>query len=150
MFVVQPQDPHQQHPIGAAIDKRRKELGLRWKDVYEQSGLSQETVRQIRNGNKPAVRTTDSEPRLEAVLRWRRGSIQAIREHGEPTPLPDDADSPAPAPPADYPDWVGDEAFFRYIYDYPGPDAGLSDKRIAVRSVRFAREDAQAYRERGA
>lgn len=143
MYVV-PQERQDRHPIGVAINQRRRGLGLRWKDIYQASGLSQETVRQIRNGRTPS-RITDSEARLEDALRWQRGSIQAIRDGREPTPL-----AGTPGAPAAYPDWVGDNQFFRHIYDYAGPDADEQDKRVAIRAVVFAREDYAAYKERGA
>lgn len=121
--------PSAKHPLDAAIDTRRRELGLRWKDVYDRSGLSQETVRKIRHGLRDdPERTTDSEPKLEDVLHWARGSIQAIREDRAPTALDDDTD---------YPPWAAGDPFFEHIYRGPASD---EEKMIAVRAVKTVRE----------
>lgn len=130
----------QRNPIDQAIDARRRQLGWRWKDVYDRSGLSQETVRQIRHGLRDeAARTTDSEPRLEDALGWTRGSIQAIREGGRPT-LADDSSRHLAAvdqPAETYPDVVGDDPFFQHIWDYAAPEA----ERIgAIQGVLLVRQ----------
>lgn len=61
---------------------RRLELGIRtWKDLAARAGVSYETVRALKSG---AVIRQDSLYAIERALCWRPGSIQRIREGGDP------------------------------------------------------------------
>jgi hypothetical protein len=66
--------------------QRREERGLRWKDVAEIAGVTTETLRQIRGGGgtiRPLTRAG-----LEKAMVWANGSVQAVLDGGDPTPLP--------------------------------------------------------------
>lgn len=82
--------------LDAAMDARRLDLGLTWQEVAQAASISPATLRAMRAGtNMPSALTRR---RLEDALRWERGSIQAILDGGDPTPV----DAPAnPAPGAD-------------------------------------------------
>ena len=73
------------------IDDRRSDLGMTWDDLAGEAGVSTETLRLA--SDRPHMRTT-SKRKIEKALRWQRGSIDAIRAGGEPTPLPDVEDYP--------------------------------------------------------
>lgn len=63
---------------------RRLELGIRtWKDLAARAGVSYETVRALKSGT---VIRQDSLYAIERALCWRPGSVQRIREGGEPIP----------------------------------------------------------------
>lgn len=123
------------------MDARRKQLRLRWQDVAERAGVSKETIRLLRKGARDeSVRATETETKLEAALGWATGSIQAIRDDREPTLLADAAAARSSYPDVIYPDVVGADPFFRYIWDYPGDDATELDKQIAIRSTQMNRQ----------
>jgi hypothetical protein len=143
VFAVPEQED--KHPIDAAMDARRRQLGLRWKDIADEARISEDTLRKIRYGlrDDPA-RTTDSEARVEDVLGWARGSIQAIRENHPPAVIADGARPPASSI-AEYPDWVAGDPFLEYIYDYGGPERAEdqvlnAEKLIATRAVVMHRD----------
>lgn len=139
----------QRNPIDQAIDARRRQLGWRWKDVYDRSGLSQETVRQIRHGLRDeAERTTDSEPRVEKALQWKRGTIQAIRDAIRQGREPDLSQAAVGLAVVDdapgYPDFVGDDEFFQHIWDYTA--VSEIERRGAIRGAQMARDLAAGRR----
>ncbi|WP_433469570.1 helix-turn-helix domain-containing protein [Spirillospora sp. CA-128828] len=73
--------------------------------------------------------------KLEDVLGWERGSVQAILDGGE-------AQLKASAPPpagAVYPEVVGDDPFFRYIWDYPGAEVGREEREYVVLRAKLRR-----------
>jgi transcriptional regulator with XRE-family HTH domain len=67
--------------------QRREERGLRWKDVAEIAGVTTETLRQIRNGGGETIRPL-TRTGLEKAMLWASGSVQAVLEGRDPTPLP--------------------------------------------------------------
>lgn len=126
--------------LDVLMNQRRREFRLRWRDVADRAGLSEETIRQLRKGSRDeSVRATDTEPRVEDALRWRRGSIQRIRDGLDPLPLPESepAAEPQAQPARTYPDWVPDDELCRYIFDGPGPEW---ERRAAIQSVVMYRE----------
>jgi hypothetical protein len=69
------------------LDQRRQELELlRWRDLADLAGVNEATIRTIcaREG-RPSMRQVKAERKLEAALGWAAGSLQAIRDGGEPT-----------------------------------------------------------------
>lgn len=80
--------------LATLMDARRRELRLTWDKVATGAGIHRETLRQIRHGTgdlRPLTITG-----LEDVLSWAHGSIDAIIEGGDPTPLDaDDEDTVA-------------------------------------------------------
>lgn len=81
--------------LEAAMESRRVELRMSWRDVSREAGLSYEGLRAIRRGdrNPNAV----SKRGIEDALRWSPGSIDAILDGSDPTP----ADAPADPAPGD-------------------------------------------------
>lgn len=72
--------------LDTLMDRRRLELGLRWRGVAERSGLTQQTLLQLRKGNPVSDHTIAA---AEAALEWRSGSIAEILHGGDPTPVQD-------------------------------------------------------------
>ncbi len=85
----------------AATDVRRVELGKRWKQVYQEAGLTHQTLNRWRNGHPVDALT---ERRLEQALMWAPGARQAIANGRDPLPLlpggvpPEAAEPEAPDP----------------------------------------------------
>src|SRR5690606_40483070 len=73
--------------LDALIDKRRLELGLRWKGIAERAGITHQTLLQLRKGEPVSDLTV---ARTEQALQWQNGSIQRILEGGDPLPAPSD------------------------------------------------------------
>lgn len=70
--------------LDAAMDRRRLELGLRWRDVALRAGASDQALRDIRRGRtSPRALTVR---KLEEALEWRAGSVSAVLGGGQPTP----------------------------------------------------------------
>lgn len=89
--------------LAAFVEQRITELGMEYTAVWKAAGFSDETLLKIRRGVR--VRPT-THRKLEIALQWERGSVKAILDGGEPTPLGlAAAEDPAPssqpaAPPA--------------------------------------------------
>lgn len=80
--------------LAIAMEQRRLELDLAWKDLASAAKVSVATLGAIRRGvNEPSAL---NKRRLENALRWEHGSIEAILTGGEPTTVADAADSQAP------------------------------------------------------
>ncbi|MDX2539834.1 helix-turn-helix transcriptional regulator [Streptomyces scabiei] len=76
-------EPHER--LDEAMNQRRLELRLKWRDLAEAAGITYEALRAIRRGeSRPTEFTARA---LDAVLRWTAGSVYAILDGGEPTPL---------------------------------------------------------------
>jgi len=68
--------------LGELIEERRLDLRLRLRDLADVSGLSTETLRQIKAGSgglRPLTKRA-----LEEALRWAPGSVDAILAGGDP------------------------------------------------------------------
>jgi hypothetical protein len=66
------------------MNRRRVELGLRWKDVASEAGLSYESLRAVRAGSYGMMRDLTAAG-IERGLRWAPGSVKAILAGGQPT-----------------------------------------------------------------
>lgn len=97
-------DPEARKRLADAMDERRIELGLTWREVAQRGRISPETVRAARNGTSNIPPLTAKA--LEEGLAWRRGTIEALLSD-EPVAAPAAATAPNPASeserPADYP-----------------------------------------------
>lgn len=86
----------------AATERRRVELGKKWKHVYEEAGLTHQTLNRWRNG-APVDPLTDRA--LSRALHWAPGAREAIAEGRTPDPLGPSGEAPrtdgAPLPPLD-------------------------------------------------
>jgi transcriptional regulator with XRE-family HTH domain len=75
------------------IERRISALALEYAEVCRRAGISDETLSKVRKG---AGARSSTYTKLEHALGWARGSIAAILDGGEPTPLdtpPDQAPS---------------------------------------------------------
>jgi transcriptional regulator with XRE-family HTH domain len=64
------------------INERRIDLGMRLEDLATAAGITREALRQIRHGGGSRLKTDRD---LEDALQWERGSLNAIRNGGQPT-----------------------------------------------------------------
>lgn len=72
-------------PLDKYMNRRRLDLGMKWRDVAHDGGVSYEAVRSARTGEGvPADLTKRG---IERALKWKPGSVDAILNGGEPTPL---------------------------------------------------------------
>lgn len=69
-------------PVEDLLDSRRRHLRLTWKDVHTRAGLSHQTVRLLRTGDRVAQETEDA---IEDALGLARGSIAEVRKTGDPS-----------------------------------------------------------------
>ncbi|MEV8395626.1 MULTISPECIES: hypothetical protein [Bacillati] len=83
--------------LDGAMNARRLELGLAWKDVARVAGISYETLRGVRRGSTAGAALTLR--RIERALQWAQGSIDAVMAGGEATPLGDAVQADQPAAP---------------------------------------------------
>ena len=73
--------------LNRALEARRVELDMRWGDLAARARIAVQTLGAIRAGrNAPSVLTAR---RLEDVLGWQHGSIDAILDGRDPEPLPE-------------------------------------------------------------
>lgn len=87
--------------LDAAMDARRDQLNLVWKEVAEMAGISEPALYDLRAGRTKPMRKTLAG--VEDALRWERGSIRAVLSGGNPTPqdaAPAGATPPPPGAPA--------------------------------------------------
>jgi hypothetical protein len=84
--------------VAEYVRERRTDLGMTQADVQAEGGPATATQRLIegalRDSYQPAILG-----RLERALRWKRGSIRAIRNGGEPMPEAPLSEHSAPALP---------------------------------------------------
>jgi DNA-binding transcriptional MerR regulator len=67
------------------LETRADEIDLDWVAVAREAGITVETLRAVRRGNNRPSRATRKG--LDRALRWEPGSVAAILEYGEPTPV---------------------------------------------------------------
>lgn len=85
-------EPHRR--LDQAMNARRIELGLNWRDIAERAEVSYESLRRIRKGDyRPS---TLAAHRLDAALKWARGSVEKVLDGGNPIPLENGLAAKAP------------------------------------------------------
>jgi DNA-binding XRE family transcriptional regulator len=68
-----------------AMNRRRLELRMNWRQVAQAADISYTALRAIRRGEyRPTELTAQS---LDDALQWTRGSVLAVLDGGEPTPI---------------------------------------------------------------
>lgn len=70
--------------LEAAMEQRRVELRMSWREVSSAAGMSYEGLRAIRKGDRHPNPVTKG--RIEDALQWSSGSVDAVLAGGEPTP----------------------------------------------------------------
>lgn len=74
-------EPHER--LSAAMNERRLDLGLQWRELSQGAGISDEALRAIRRGDyRPSELTAR---RLDDQLQWSRGTVMAVLD-GRPVP----------------------------------------------------------------
>jgi len=68
------------------MEARREELDIRWQDVAVAGGISVRALQTARHGTTEIRGHTQAG--IERGLRWAPGSVAAILDGGEPTPVP--------------------------------------------------------------
>ncbi|HLL34235.1 MAG TPA: helix-turn-helix transcriptional regulator [Streptomyces sp.] len=86
----EPQESGWHERLDAAMEARRVDLGLNWKQLAGKAGIAYETLRAIRRGT--FAPSAVNQRRLENALGWRPGSIAAVMKGG----VPELADQAAP------------------------------------------------------
>jgi hypothetical protein len=81
-----PSSPGPRERLAEFMERRRRELGLRWQDVSDASGISVRALQAIRRPDSAPMRAL-TKARLETGLQWAPGSVQAIEDGGKPVPL---------------------------------------------------------------
>jgi transcriptional regulator with XRE-family HTH domain len=69
--------------LAEAMDERRLELGMKWSELAERTGLSEQSLRNIRSGRSTPRELTVR--RLEEALGWVRGAVRDTLAGGRPT-----------------------------------------------------------------
>jgi transcriptional regulator with XRE-family HTH domain len=68
--------------LDGAMDRRRQALGLTWRQLAEQAGISYETLRAIRKGEQAGGDLTRRG--LERALLWETGGFEVAESGGVP------------------------------------------------------------------
>jgi hypothetical protein len=117
--------------LATYVTRRRRKLRMTQADVDAQGGPSTATLRQIEGGERDNYRATVL-ARLERVLGWTAGSVQAILTGDEPTQV----DNPEPAVPVGAKGPAEDAE--RLILDSPLPN---TEKLRWIARLHAERED---------
>lgn len=67
--------------LNAAMEERRLELNLEWRDIAKHGGLAYETLRALRRTGRASAL---SKRRIENGLLWAPGSIDSVLAGGDP------------------------------------------------------------------
>lgn len=71
--------------LGRHMDDRRNDLGMTWDDIARLSGLSRQTLYDIRKGNTDLRRMRSSTKRkIETAFKWERGTVERAVLDGIP------------------------------------------------------------------
>lgn len=71
--------------LDQAMNQRRLELRLNWRQLAEAAGISYTALRAIRKGDYRPTELTAQD--LDRALQWVPGSVYAILDGGDPTPV---------------------------------------------------------------
>lgn len=131
--------PEDLRRLGRHVRDRRLALGMSQAAVAAKGGPSTGVLSKIETG----VKTYGDRViiPLERVLRWERGSVAAILAGGEPALRPG---SPGTSTEnlGDFPEFVGDDPFYRHIWAFDGvpeDEREYAILRVQVRRLRRAR-----------
>lgn len=133
-------DPHKL--LDDAMNQRRLELGLQWRDLATAAGISYEALRAIRRGtSRPADLTAR---KLEEALQWEPGGVRAVLAGQAPVVREPDAEgSPTHAP------GMSPGEALRHVISASAQKLGLGadDLEDVFQAVRRDLADAEAARE---
>ncbi|WP_433233950.1 hypothetical protein [Actinomadura nitritigenes] len=131
-----PEEPRRR--LARLIEERATDLRLTWDEVIERSGLSKQGLHGVRFGTGALRRLTKAG--IEDALAWKRGSVDAILKGGDPTVVDEAPLIPEPeaeAEDVDYPDFVGDDPFYRHIWRFES--VSEDDREYAISGVQLHR-----------
>ena len=77
----------QKQRLDQAMERRRLQLGLEWREVADRAGVSYETLRALR---KSGVASSLSKRRIEGALQWAPGSIDNVLINRDPVEIDTD------------------------------------------------------------
>lgn len=80
--------------LDQAMNRRRLELRMNWRELAEAAGISYTALRAIRRGEYRPTELTAQD--LDAALQWAPGSVHAVLDGRDPSPLEERA-KPEPA-----------------------------------------------------
>lgn len=139
-------DTHQE--LYEAIDDRRVELDLTWKELAVRAGISTTTFENVRHGRLPRKLTRR---RIEDALGWTRGSINAILDGGKPA-LRGQAPDPRTASPEELAEAL--EQLREELIEEHGAERGLDlfaedyQRLLSIRARERRKRDGQTSRDR--
>jgi len=125
-----------QRLAGELID-RRVALDSRFSNrrlFCQERGIDYRTVSDLENARRDNY-GRQTLAKIERAYEWAPGSVRTILEGKEPTPLSAGRRS-------GYPDFVGDDPFFRHIWD-ADELASPAEREMTVRLIKAAREARQ-------
>ena len=94
-----PPQPHEL--LDQFMEERRLGLGMTWKQVSAQSGVTVETLSALRKGRtNPANASQLTRRSIERGLKWAPGGYEEALAGRRPAPLADEVAHPEHAPPA--------------------------------------------------
>lgn len=67
--------------LDTLIDRRRLDRGLRWKDVADEVGVTQQTLLEARKGRQLSDLTASG---IERFMEWQPGSVHRVLDGGDP------------------------------------------------------------------
>ena len=79
-----PITPEQRERLDEAMNKRRLDLGITWRDVASRAGLSYEALRRLRTGDGGIRDLTGA--KISRALDWTPESVDAVLAGGDPVP----------------------------------------------------------------
>jgi hypothetical protein len=122
-------EPHER--LNEAMNERRLELRMNWREVAQAAQISYEALRAIRRGG---YRPTELTARgVDEALRWASGSVYAILAGGEPIPAePPEAVQPLPEPLAGLEVWR-QRTILEMVAQLPAERRGPALRRLAER-----------------
>jgi hypothetical protein len=122
----------------AATEARRVELGKKWKQVYQEAGVTHQTLNRWRHGHPVAPLT---ERALERALLWGPGAREAIARYAQPEDLGEPATTPSSTTPAPQPPALSpNEEALRTVVSAAAKGLQLKPERLD-HILRLARED---------
>jgi len=125
-------EPFQQ--LDDAMNRRRVQLRMNWREVADAAGISYTALRAIRKGEyRPAELTAR---RLDDALQWMPGSVYAILAGGEPTAMENTERQPStgaqspPLPPATPPDLLSPQEALRRAVRATARELGVTPSGV--------------------
>jgi DNA-binding Xre family transcriptional regulator len=115
--------------VDSAMNARRIELRLKWKDVIASAGISPQTLSKIRSTGVDGVDSLII-AKVEHALIWKPGSLHALTEGGDPTPL--DVRDTEPPPASEGQSWILSDSRAQGIWDL---DLPLAEREQMIRDL---------------